>query len=276
MPKPTNTRKPKATGGRYKPIQSLQKGLRILSTFTLPRPEWGVRELGRELKINATTTFRLLKTLEDVGYVERNPVTQHYMLGPRVVELAELYAHLNPMPSVALKVFANFRERFQFNFYLGALRARELVYLARLEGHGPIYVSAEPGERISLHSSALGKVLLAFQDETFIDAYLQKTRLKAYTPRTITDHNALRKQLALIRKQGWALNDGERYEDVGAVGVPVSNGQDQAIASVSLAYPRYLVQEERLVVPEMIALAREIAGEIASRCRNGMASQVSY
>jgi DNA-binding IclR family transcriptional regulator len=275
MPQQTNARKPKASSSRHKPIQSLQKGLQVLSAFSQLRPEWGVRELGRQLNINSTTTFRLLKTFEDSGYVERNPVTRRYMLGPKVVELADLYAHLNPMPSVALKVFDHYKEQFEFNFYLGALRVRELIYLARLEGHGPIQVSAGPGERMALHASALGKILLAFQDEAFVSDYLKKTRLKAFTPRTITDRDVLRKQLSMIREQGWALNDGERYEDVGAVGVPVLGWQGQTVASVSLAYPRYLVQEERLAVPKMVSLAREIATEVASRCRNGIATPIT-
>jgi DNA-binding IclR family transcriptional regulator len=243
--------------------------LLILNAFSLARPEWGVRELGRELGVNPTTVFRLMKTLQGAGYVERNAITQRYVLGPKVVELGALYAHLNPMPSVALKVFESYTNRFQYNFYLGALRSNELIYLVRLEGNGPIRVSAEPGARISLYSSALGKVLLAFQDEAFVSEFLKKARLKAFTPFTITDRDLLLKQLREVREQGWALNNGEQYEDIGAVGVPVCDQRGQVVASVSLAYPKYLVQEQRLKIPEMVALAREIASEIAARRSNG-------
>jgi len=260
----------KRTASRHQPIQSLRKGLLILNAFSLERPEWGVRELGRELGVNPTTVFRLMKTFQDAGYVERNPIRQRYMLGPKVVELAALYAHLNPMPSVALKVFESYTDRFHYNFYLGALRSNDLIYLARLEGNGPIKVSAEPGDRISLYSSALGKVLLAFQDDAFVAEFLKKIRFKPFTPFTITNRNILLKQLREIREQEWALNNGEQYEDVGAIGVPVYSQKGQAVASVSLAYPKYLVQKKRLKIPEMVAIAREIASEIASRCRNGL------
>jgi len=264
MPLRLKNRTTRKKAAPQNPIQAVEKGLRLLNAFTLQTPEWGVRELGRELGINPSTTHRLIKTLQAAGYVDRDSAAPRYRLGPKVVELAYVYTHINPLPSVALKIFEAHSDRFKFNFYLCALRGYQLVYLARLEGRGPIKVSAEPGQRLALHSSAAGKVLLAFQEENFLADYLKHTRLKAYTERTIMNPEALRRELGQTRERDWAQNDGEHYEEIGAVSVPVRDRGGSVIASVSLAYPRYLLKEARLELPALLDLARTISCEITA------------
>lgn len=247
------------------PSQTVAKALLVLESFSASNSEWGIRELSRELDINPSTLHRLVVTLHNGGYLQQDQETQRYSLGPKVMKLASLYAHRNPLPSAALKVFEKFGEKFDYNFYLGTLSHYEVVYLAKLDGRGPIKIVVEPGGTTALHSTALGKVLLASQSDAFIQGFIKKSKLTKYTLRSITSADVLWSQINEIRRQGFAVNDGEHYEDVGAVGVPIYNSDGSVSHGISLAYLRHLEAEGRVKVEDLVPLAREIASEIGLR-----------
>lgn len=247
------------------PNQNLTKALQILDTFSAKRPEWGIRELGRELGINPSTVYRLVTTLYQAGYLERNAENLTYSLGPKVMKLANLYAHINPLPALARKVFESYAHRFEHNYYLGSLVHYEVVYLAVLDGQGPIKVFVEPGGTTGIHTTAIGKVLLAFKQDDFIRRFLEESKLTRYTPRSIVDPDRLWEQIRAIRQQSYAINDGEQYDEVGAVGVPVYDSKGHVNMAVSLAYPRHLIYGKSLRLDELISLANEVAREIEMR-----------
>lgn len=247
------------------PSQTLARGLMILEQFTSQRSEWGVRELGRKLDLNPATVHRLVTTLANIGYLEQDHDTQRYVLGPKVMRLAELYTVHNPISSIAQKIFRRYSEKFPYNFYLGKLFGYEIVYLAAHDGRAPIKVVVEPGGTIALHSTAIGLSLLAHQDAEYLETFLSTAPLEQYTDQTLTDPQLLRERLVRVREQGYAINRGEHYEDVGAVGVPIIKPAKRVAYGVSLAYPQHLVAEGRIDIPELLELTREIADEIGRR-----------
>jgi DNA-binding IclR family transcriptional regulator len=249
------------------PNQSLAKALEILNTYSEGKPDWGIRELGRELGINPTTIYRLVSTLVNAGYLERSPERQTYSLGPRVLKLADVYHHFNPIPTVARKVFESYADRFEHTLYLGCLSNYEVIYLAIQDGRAPIKVTTEPGASTGLYSTALGKILLANQTDDFINDFIKTHRLVSYTPRTITDPDTLWQQIREIREHKYAINDGEHYPDVGSLGVPVPNRVHQSRYAVSLAYPRHLITENRLTIESLLPIAQDIARDIAVRIK---------
>lgn len=247
------------------PSQTLAKAIAILDAFSSEQPERGIRELSREIGINSATVFRLVTTLANAGYLEQDPATQRYSIGPKVIRLATLYENQNPISIVARKVFESYVDRFEHNFYLGKLSKFEVIYLSVLDGRGPIRIVVETGRTAALHATATGKLLLAYQDDDFIRRFLEASDLKAHTHQTITEADLLWKQIEEIRKKGYAVNDGEYYEDVGAITVPVLDNRTQTTLGLCLAYPRHLVIQERIFIEDLIPLAREISGEIVHR-----------
>lgn len=249
------------------PTQTLAKAIEVLDAFSTEHSERGIRELSRELGLNSTTVYRIVRTLCNAGYLEQNRENQCYTLGPKVLKLANIYVFNNPLPSVARKVFESYSDRFAHNLYLATLSQDEVIYLAVLDGRGPIKIAVEPGLSLPLHSNALGKVLLAYKDEKSIQKYLKNNPLKIFTPRTLSKPEDLIKQLNEIRNQGYAINDGEQFDYIGAIAVPLfgHNGQPVNLA-VSLTFPRHLIYDGSLNIDELIALGREIAIEITLRC----------
>lgn len=242
------------------PNQSLARGLLILEQFTHQKREWGLRELSRKMGVNSTTIFRLVSTLKCMGYLEQGSDTGKIRLGPKLSMYANLYSEHNPLAGVAMSVFENFTDRFEYNFYLGKLHEGVVIYQVVLDGRGPIKVTSEIGGTIAIHASALGKVLLAFQDEDYIREFLKTHSLREFTLKTITDPSLFFEELQLVRKNGYSLNQGEFYSEIAAVGVPVYSNSNNVESCVSLAYPKGLVDEARVL--EIIELAKEISREI--------------
>lgn len=250
---------------RTQPNQNLARGLLILEAFTVDHPEWGVRDLARLLKANPTTMHRLLTTLENLGYVEQNSGTQRYRLGAKIMRLAGIYADQNPLPFVARRVFEEFSTRFEHSFYLGVLSNFEVVYTAVLDGRGALKISTIPGGRVALYTTAIGKILLAGQTDAFIESYLEAVTLERYTSTTITYRKALLREIAEVRKSGFAVNHGENFEEIGAVAVPLRDARGTVIAGLSLGYPMHWLSAGRINIEALRDLAIETADAIAYR-----------
>lgn len=250
--------------------QSLARGLTILEAYTAKKPSWGVRELGRELGLDAATTYRLVSTLAKLGYLEQNPKTQKYQLGPKVVRLAANYATQNSLIELALRVFAQYAKKFPYNFYLGVMSSYEVIYIAVYETRGPLTISTEPGQTVSLHGSAIGKLLLANESDEFIKGFLSKKPPKQITPQTVTSEKDLLRQIKEIRELGYAINKGEIYSEIAAVAAPVTAGDGSIVAGLSLSFPLHYLDTKKLDLNEIITLAKMVADEISAINRRTM------
>jgi IclR family KDG regulon transcriptional repressor len=245
--------------------QTLSRALVVLEAVSSGQTSWGVRELSREVGLNVATVYRIVSTLNVAGYLEWDADTQRYALGPKVMKLAGQYKLQNSVASIAEKVFESYADRFPHNFYLGKVFDYEVIYLVSLDGSGPIRIAIEPGGSIELYTTAVGKLLLAYQSNEYFQTFLHVKSLKPFTARTITDPAVLYDQIKEIRKQGFAVNDGEHYDDISAVAAPVFDSHGRVSVGVSLAFPRHYVLEGRLDLQELIELAGEIAREITFR-----------
>ena len=245
--------------------KSLSRALTALDYFTGADISWGIRELAREMNSDPATVYRTLSTLNHSGYLEKDPSTNRYRLGPKILMLAGSYSDQNPIQAVANKVFEQYSQSFTHNFYLGQLFKNEVIYIAVKEGHGPIKISVSQGNAIALYSTALGKVLLAYQDNDHIERYIRNTKFVAYTELTITDPIKLMDSIYQIRALGYAINHGERHPDIGSVGVPLLYKNHKTNIAVSIAYPQHLVNEKKLRLESLVNLTKEIATEINRR-----------
>ncbi|RJF69394.1 IclR family transcriptional regulator [Rhodopseudomonas palustris] len=247
--------------------QSLLRGLRILEAYTSDKQAWGVRELGRELEINAATTYRLISALASRGYLEQNPETQKYHLGPKVVQLAASYSVRNSLIEVGLRVFAKYEQKFPYNFYIGVMSHHEVIYVAVHESRGPLKITTEPGQSVSIYGSALGKLLLANESDEFIKKLVAGNPVKKITPLTVADEKELMRQIRQIRKLGYAINRGEIYAEIASVATAIRGPDGSVIAGVSLSFPMLYMETGKIAIEDVIELALQVGEEISSMNR---------
>jgi IclR family pca regulon transcriptional regulator len=250
--------------------QSLTRGIAILEAYNSEKQSWGIRELGRKLNINAATTYRLVTTLAKRGYLEQNAETQKYHLGPKVVQLAANYSTQNSLIEISLRVFAKYEKQFPYNFYTGVMRAEEIIYITVHESRGPLKIATEPGQRVSIYGSALGKVLLANESDGFIKKVLAKHPIERITSRTVANEKGLMKQIREVRKLGYAVNLGEVYEEIAAVAMPIRGLDDAVIAGISLSFPLHYLESKKLDLSKIVSLTHTISSEISTMNRQSV------
>lgn len=206
---------------------------------------------------------RLVRTLTERGFLEQSDDTQRYRIGPRAFSVGRHYVGARGLVDVALPVLQRLASEHELNAYLGVLSDAAVIYLVALQSDGPIVIRVAPGARAQVHSTALGKVLLAAQPDDAVRRLLGRSALPRLTPKTVTDPAALVRQMATVRRQGYAISDEENLPGVFAVGAPVRDAAGHVVAAISGARPRYLTPATR--VRPIARLVLEAAQTISSR-----------
>ena len=170
--------------------QSLERGLTILSSFTEASPMQGIAELARTVGLNKSTTHRYVATLAKLGYVQQDPDTRRYSLGPRVVDLG--FAAINSMEitRVAGHYLQALSDETGYTVSMSVLDGPDIVYVdRRRSGRASNFAMGlhlHVGSRLPAYCTSMGKVLLAFCDPAELRALLDRTDLARRGPKTIT------------------------------------------------------------------------------------------
>jgi IclR family KDG regulon transcriptional repressor len=250
-----------STHSRYR-IPMLDRSLHVLELLAPAGDGLSIAELSRELAAPKSSVFNILATLEERGYVRHANGAGKYVLTTRLYKLGSAaVARLN-VKRVLYPLLLELVERTGETANLGILDGDEAFYIESIEGQGRVRVAVTPGEHIDLHCTALGKVLLANLPAEQTARLLKGRRLKAHTPRTITSSAALRRQLAQIRAQGYALDDEEDNLDLRCLGAPIRDYSSCVVAAVSSTAPKH-----RLLSAQIPARAEVVRGLAAQMSR---------
>ena len=200
-------------------LQSVRRALLALELIS-EHGELGVTELGRKLGVHKATASRLIATLAERGFVERDPLTEKFRLGYGLISLAGSAVGGNDLVRAARPILDELAERTTETVNLGVLTGDSVVYVDQITGTRAIVSVSWVGRRTPLHCTSNGKVILAFSTEVERERLL-RVPLTRLTPKTITDVRKLRAQLEEIRVRGYAQTMEELEEGLNAVSAPV-------------------------------------------------------
>lgn len=216
---------------------SVVKAFQLLEHFTPDKPTWGVRELAYELGANKSTTYRLMATLNSLGVLKKDEETEKYSLGLKLFELGhrvDLHsAFIAKTHPILEEVVAEITE----TVHLGILKEGQVLMVDRLESPQGLKLNSSIGSYSPAYCTSLGKILLSNLDKKAFDAYFEHTEFSPFTQHTILEKKPLQKELAKIRKQGFALDKEEKEYGLICLGVPVFNRKGEMIAALSAAGP---------------------------------------
>ncbi len=208
----------------------------IFSLFSLERGEVGIREASKLLGILPPTLHRLFSALEAVGLLSKTS-NSRYRLGEKLFELGGLYSFHVPLRKIVRPHAEELAKSFGMNVHVAVpsqLHPHEVMTIDRIHSIQSPPMVQRVGFRIPMHCSGVGKAIFAFLDPEKRQAILKDIQLVKYTRNTVTDARRLKSELDQIRKQGFALDRAEMYENVHCVAVPVFQN-DQVVASLSLS-----------------------------------------
>lgn len=215
-------------------LGSVRNAARVLRSFTHADQELGVSEIARRLGLSTSTTHRLVATLEAERLLEQNRRTGRYRLSLALFELGSTVAAHVDLHEAAVSAIHALRHSVGEMVHVGVLDGVEVVYLERLESPHLLPLFRQIGHRQPAHATSAGKVMLAALDQPELERRLAGVQLTALTPHTINDVGALRDELALVRRRGWALNIEEGRLGLSSVGAPVRLPEGSVIAAVTI------------------------------------------
>jgi DNA-binding IclR family transcriptional regulator len=243
-------------------LQSVRRALRALELIS-DHGELGVTELGRKLGVHKATASRLIATLAERGFVERDPLTEKFRLGFGLISLAGAAVGGNDLVRAARPILDELAETTRETVNLGVLSGDAVVYIDQITGTRSIVSVSWVGRRTPLHCTSNGKVLLAFTTDAERDRLL-RSPLTKLTPRTLTDVRKLRAQLEEIRLRGYAQTLEELEEGLNAVAAPVRGMNGELMAALSVSGPAFrmravdLPRFGKLTVDAARAISRRI------------------
>jgi DNA-binding IclR family transcriptional regulator len=220
--------------------------------------------LARQLGINRTRIFRILKTLERRGFVEQAPGKQGYRLGIKFLMLAERVKEQIDLRREAAPILRLLAQDTGDTANLLVRYGDQAVCIDSDQGENLLQVSAPIGQPLPLHIGASPKILLAFMDRAEQERILHAIPLTPFTTRTITNRERLQQHLQEICQQGYAVDEGDFEDGVCAIGAPVRDYRGQVIAGITVTTPvsRYDAKRREDLIERVISAAQQLSAKL--------------
>lgn len=218
-----------------------------------------------------STVHRILQELVSQGWV-REGEERDYVLGPGLLRLAGRAADDSDLARAARPALRSLGEGSGYTVHFGVRQGDEAVYVDKLEGRGAYGMRSRVGATLCLHSTAIGKAILAALPDEEVRVIAQRTGLPRRMPRTLTTTDALLANLATVRARSWALDDEENATRVRCIGAVVVDHRGEPIGAVSvsgLSVDLGRVQVARLA-PMVVRTAREVSAALGARRPAGL------
>jgi DNA-binding IclR family transcriptional regulator len=223
---------PRAPADRAGGQSVTAKVLALLGAFDAGHRDLSLTELARTAGLHLSTAQRRAAELVSWGALERTE-TGTYRIGLRLWEVGSLAPRGTTLREVALPFLEDLYVVTRENVQLAVREGTEVVFVERLAGSSAVPVLTRVGGRFALHATGVGLVLLAHAPAEILDQVIA-TGLTRYTPATITDPAQLRRVLADVRRDGYAVSRGAVTPDALSVAAPITDSRGEVVAAASL------------------------------------------
>lgn len=244
----------------------LTKGLRLLQ-HVARQGECGVREIARDMGLSTTVAHRLVTSLYEEGFLERSDPGGRYRVGMQAFEVGRAFLRSARIENCAPPIMRGIVDQGEFNAFLGVMRGAHVVYLSAMQDNGPINNLMIPGSEAPLHSTAMGKILLAeLPDEEILQRVYFYQKSKVGADQAI-DTARLLQEINAARNGGYSVADDEAFRGVISVGVPVRDFTRKVIAALSLSTRRDNItpRQQRLLIETAVGCGAEISHSLGNR-----------
>jgi IclR family acetate operon transcriptional repressor len=214
-------------------VKTAGRTVDIFETFARTKAPMSLTELARALGAPNSSCYNLIAALEARGYLYSVGTRRRIYPTRRLFEVASLIIAGEPWLERIEPMLLSLRDTCEETIILGKRQGSQIVYLAVHEGFSSIRYTARAGDVKPLHSSSIGKALLASMPLKERKALVGKLKLQQITPWTIVDADVLLAELDRTARRGWASTRGENVVDVMAVAAPVRLGTETCAIAIA-------------------------------------------
>lgn len=248
---------------RRQTVAAVERAADVLMYFAgIDRSDSGITEIARDLGMAKAAVHRVLASLRSRDLITLDETTRRYTLGPAALRLGLTYLDRIDVARLAAAQLALLSQATNETATLSVRTGNTRVYVEQVTPLREVIMSVRLGVPYPLHAGASSKAFLAFLREDEVDAYLAGP-LDRVTAATIVDQRRLRRQLAEIRKRGWAGSIGERQAGAASVAAPVFDhaGVPRAVVSVSGPADRF-VRSKDAAARALLAVTRRLSAQL--------------
>ena len=248
-------------------VQSVARAAEIIRCFQAA-PELGISEIAGAVGLNKSTVFGLVNTLTSYGYLEQNESNKKYRLGLTLFELGNLAISRLDIRREARRLCEPLAQKYPATVHIATHRRGEVIYIDKIDHEGTFFSISVSGAgmRAPMHCTGVGKAMLAYLPEEYLEKYIFNRPLRRYTDSTITRKSALLRELREIRANGVAVDQGEIESDLSCMAVPVLDHTGLARLAVSISMPYGRIRE----------VGQEEARRDLRRCMRELSAYLGY
>jgi DNA-binding IclR family transcriptional regulator len=253
-------------------VPSTMRAMRVLEFLARSRRGASISEISRNLALPKSSTYLVLKTLEQGDYLQRSLQSGRYYFGSRLVSLSRKVLENLDLREVARPVLNRLMRQTGIIVHLAVLEGNEAIIIERWEPPGSGAGADWVGRRLDINCTGVGKALAAFLPAGQFEELITAKRFARHNENTIVTIGGLKRELAKVREQGYAVDDEEDELGVRCIGVPVFDGQQQTIGAISLAGTTEQISLDRVrTLAEALKRAcAEISAQLAPLSRRDL------
>lgn len=246
-------------------VQAVERALTLIEILAEQEVPMSLGDLAEKADLKPSTAHRLLATLMARGFVDQDDDAK-YRLSMKLFRIGNAATYATDVRKVAAPFMQELLEKCNETVNLAVLDRGEVVYIDQLESNNIVVVRmfARVGNRGPAYCTGSGKVLLAGLSDEEFERYLSKVEFKRFTTDTITDPRMLAREIERVRKDGYALDLGERDEGVRCVAAPIKNHEGRTVAALSVSGPSMRMTAS-YINNELAPIVKEIAERISAR-----------
>ncbi len=259
-------------------VPALIRGIDILQRLSGDRRKLSLSEIAAGLGVTRSSAYRLLYTLGHLGFVECDPETKGYALGPQVLRLGYGYLASRDLVEVAMPHLVRLRDRTSWSAHLGELQGRDVMYLARVATRRSIASTVHVGTRLPANVTAMGRILLSKLSDVEIRELYHDEQGGSLSSKKAVNVPALLKQVAADRGNGVVVQNAVYEPGVASVAAPIYDVSGQIIAAINISVVALFTTDAELNGPlkaEVIAAAQAISHDLGRQVRAGDANSPS-
>lgn len=226
-------------------IKSLDRAMEVFEYLSEAQGK-PLTMLAEEMGQSPATVYRILVTLAGRGLVEFDHENQLWHIGPRAFVIGARFLRRTSLVDRARPIMRKLMEATGETANLGIEREGAVLFLSQVETHETIRAFFPPGTLSPMHASGIGKALLAHLDHYRLHRLLAAAGLQAFTQRTITDPEALKSDLQIVRARGFAVDNEEKNAGMRCIAAPVFDMNREAVAGISVSGPTSRVSEAQI------------------------------